>query len=65
MFSWVHGSKLRFLTVCNAHEQDEGDGEGKSLTGKHQGKMPLGTPRHRREENIKMYLNGMGCDSVG
>jgi len=31
------------------------------LVGKHEGKRPLGRPRHRWEDNIKMELQEMGC----
>jgi len=30
------------------------------LVGKHEGKRPLGRPRHRWEDNIKMDLQEMG-----
>jgi len=29
--------------------------------GKSEGKRPLGRPRHRREDNIKMDLQEVGC----
>ena len=31
------------------------------LVGKPQGKRPLGRPRRRWEDNIKMYLRVVGC----
>ena len=31
------------------------------LVGKHEGKRPLGRPRRRWEDNIKMELQEMGC----
>jgi hypothetical protein len=31
------------------------------LVGKPEGKIPLGRPRRRREDNIKMDLQEMGC----
>ena len=31
---------------------------------KHEGKQPLGRPRHRREENIKMDLQEVGCGGM-
>jgi hypothetical protein len=31
------------------------------LVGKHEGKRPLGRPRRRWEENIKMDLQEVGC----
>ena len=41
----------------------EGRGVHKVLVGKHEGKRPLGRPRHRWEDNIKMDLQkvGGGC----
>ena len=33
------------------------------LVGKPEGKIPSGRPRHRWEENIKMNLREVGCDS--
>jgi hypothetical protein len=36
----------------------------KILVGKSDGNGPLGWPRHRREDNIKMYVKEKGCDSV-
>ena len=32
------------------------------LVGKHEGKGPLGRPRRRWEDNIKMDLKEVGCD---
>ena len=34
------------------------------LVGKPEGKRPLGRPRHRREDYIKMDLQEVGCGSV-
>jgi hypothetical protein len=31
------------------------------LMGKPEGKRPLGRPRRRREDNIKMYIQEVGC----
>ena len=33
----------------------------RALVGKPEGKRPLGRPRHRWEDNIKMYLKEVGC----
>ena len=38
----------------------EGKGVHKVLMGKPEGKRPLGRPRRRWEDNIKMYLEEMG-----
>jgi len=34
------------------------------LVGKAEGKRPLGRPRHRLEDNIKMDLQEVGCRGV-
>jgi hypothetical protein len=34
------------------------------LVGKPEGKIPLGKPRHRWEDNIKMDLRKVGCEFV-
>ena len=41
----------------------EGRGVHRVLVGKPEGKRPLGRPRHRRKDNIKMDLQevGGGC----
>ena len=33
--------------------------------GKSEGKRPLGRPRRRWEDNIKMNLSEVGCDPIG
>jgi hypothetical protein len=35
-----------------------------SLVGKPEGKRPLGRPRHRWEDNIKMDLQEVGCEGM-
>jgi hypothetical protein len=39
----------------------KGSGVYRVLVGKHEGKGPLGRPRHRLEDNIKMYLQEVRC----
>jgi len=34
------------------------------LVGKPEGRRPLGRPRHRWEDNIRMDLRGVGCGCV-
>jgi hypothetical protein len=34
------------------------------LVGKPEGKRPLGRPRRRREDNIKINLQGTGCKTI-
>jgi len=42
----------------------EGRGVYKVLVGKRGGKRPLGRPRHRWEDDIKMVLQEVGCGSM-
>jgi len=42
----------------------EGRGVYKCLVGKPEGKRPLGRPRRRWENNIKMDLQEMGCGDM-
>jgi hypothetical protein len=37
----------------------------RTLGGKHEGKIPLGRPGNRLEENVKMYLEENGLGVVG
>jgi hypothetical protein len=40
----------------------EGIGMYRVLVGKPEGKRPMGRPRHRWEDNVKMDLRGYGLD---
>jgi len=42
----------------------EGRGVYRVLVGKPEGRRPLGKPRHRWENNIRMDLQGVGCGCV-
>jgi len=42
----------------------EGRGEYRVLAGKPEGKRPLGRPRCRWEDNIKMDLHEVGCGGM-
>jgi hypothetical protein len=42
----------------------EARGMYRVLVGKLYAKRPLGRPRHRWEDNIKMYLQEVGCESM-
>jgi hypothetical protein len=44
---------------------EEGRGVYRVLVGKPEGKRPLGRPRYRWEDNIKMDLQEVGCGSIG
>ncbi|KAJ4429753.1 hypothetical protein ANN_21957 [Periplaneta americana] len=58
------------IIVINAHAPTEGHvarmGESRNayrvLVGRPEGKRPLGRPRRRWEDNIKMYLREVGYD---
>ena len=43
---------------------EEGRGVHKVLVGKPEGKRPFGRPRRRRENNIKMDLQEVGCGGM-
>jgi hypothetical protein len=42
----------------------ESRGVYRVLVGKPEGKRPLGRPRHRWEDNIKMVLQKVGCGGM-
>jgi hypothetical protein len=42
----------------------EGRGAYRVLVGRPEGRRPLGRPRHRWEDNIKMYLGEIGIDGA-
>jgi len=42
----------------------EGRGVYRVLVGNLEGKRPLGRPRHRWEDNIKMDFQEVGCESM-
>jgi len=44
---------------------EERRGVYRVLVGKPEGKRPLGRLRHRWEDNIKMYLQEVGCGGHG
>ena len=60
---WV--TKLRRMR-CLEHVAHMGKRRGiyRVLMGRHEGKRPLGRPRHRWEYNIKMDLQEMGCGGM-
>ena len=51
---------------CAGHEARAGDrrGEYRVLVGKPEGKSPVGKPRLRWENNIKMDLQKVGCGGM-
>jgi len=42
----------------------EGRGVHRVLMEKHVGKRPIGRPRHRWDDNIKLDFQEVGCESV-
>jgi hypothetical protein len=46
------------------HAWEEGRGIYRVLVGRPEGKIPLGGPRRRWEDNIKMDLRDIGIDGV-
>ena len=45
--------------ACSAYGEQEKRIQG--FSGEYLGKEPLGRPRHRREDNTKMYLQEVEC----
>jgi hypothetical protein len=48
--------------TCSAYGGEERRGVYSDLVGKPEGKRPLGRPRYRWEDNIKMALQELGCE---
>ena len=48
--------------VCSAYGGDERRIQG--FAGEPEGKIPLGRPRHRWDDNIKMDLQEVGCGGM-
>jgi hypothetical protein len=48
----------------NIAHMGEGRGVYRGLVGKHEGKRPLGAPRRRWVDNIKVNLQEMGCGGM-
>ena len=47
--------------AVHVERMGEGIGVYRVLVGKPKGKRPVGRPRLRREDNIKMHLQELGC----
>jgi hypothetical protein len=56
-------SYLKHVTIMVAQMGEEG-GVYIFLVGKPKGKRPLGRPRHRWEDNIRMDLQEVGCGDM-
>jgi hypothetical protein len=57
---------IDFTRFCNVRGKALGEGRGvyKVLVGRPEGKRPLGRPRHRWEDNIKLDLREIGIDGA-
>jgi len=60
---WVIKSR-RMRWVGHVVSMGEGRGVYRVLVGKPEGKKPLGRPRNRWEDNIKMEVGGGGMDCI-
>jgi hypothetical protein len=56
--------KLRMRWAGYVARMEERRSVYRVLVGKSEGKRPLGTPTHRREDNIKMDLQELGCGDM-
>jgi hypothetical protein len=58
----IESRKMRW----EGHVARMGEGRGvyRVLVGKHEGKRPLGRPRHRWEDNVRMDRQEVGCGCV-
>jgi hypothetical protein len=54
----------RMRWAVHVARMGEGRGVYRVLVGRSEGKRPLGRPRRRWENNIKMYLRDIGIDGV-
>ena len=61
MYSQAHKSR-RFRLAGHVTRMGEGRSAFKILTGTPVGKRPLGRPRHRWEDNIRMDLKEIGIN---
>ena len=55
----------RMILVGHVARMGERNGVYRVLVGKPEGKRPLGRPRRRWEDNIKVDLQEVGCGGMG
>jgi hypothetical protein len=60
IMSWHRFWLLLCLSDISKERMREGRGVHRVLVGKPEGRRPLGRPRHRWEDNIKMDLQAVG-----
>jgi hypothetical protein len=62
----VRAIKSRRIRWRGGHVARMGERRGvyRFMVGKPEGKRPLGRPRHRWEDNIKMDLQAVGCGGI-
>ena len=58
----VKSRKMRWVGHVTCMGESKGVYRG--LVAKPEGKRPLGKPKHRREDNIKMDLQEVGCGGM-
>ena len=64
MFCYVKVEPSIMRWAGHVAHMREGRGMDRVLVGKPEGKRPLGRPRHRWEDNIKMDLQEVGCGGM-
>jgi len=52
--------EISFFSMCQTARMGEDRGVHRVLVGKPEGKRPLGRPRRRWEDNIKLHLQEVG-----
>jgi hypothetical protein len=52
---------IRLLYLIGVARMGEGRGVYRVLVGKPEGRRPLGRPRRRWEDNVRMVLQEVGC----
>ena len=63
LFFTIHYFSHKGRWAGHVARMEEGRGSFKILTGKPTGERPLGRPRHRWEDNIRMNLEMIGINA--
>jgi len=64
LIKYFLGDQIEKNETGNVAQIGDGSGVYKVLVGKLEGQRPLGSPRHRWEDNIKMDLLEVGCGGM-